>query len=83
MEVKKDKKMSFFDQLKTSNIRFNPHPLLNSFNKPEETVIFSEENQDSLHVEIVKKVDELIGSLDENCKKESIGDKVSTKMKEE
>lgn len=68
MEEKKERdgKIGFFDQLRRSNIRFNPRPWCNnSFNEPEETVIFSDEDLDRLHVEVVKKVDELLASLDE------------------
>jgi len=85
VEERRNKKMSFFDQLKTSNIRFNPRPWLtsNSFNEPEKTVIFSEDNLDRLHVEVVKKVDKLLASLDEKGNEEASTDEPSTKMKTE
>lgn len=84
MEEKEDKKMSFFEQLRISNIRFNPRPWCNnSFNKPGETVIFSDNDLDRLHVEVVQKVDELLAGLEKETGEEVSDDELGTKMKEE
>lgn len=81
MEKAKNNWLDFFKSLKETNIRFNPRPWDNTLNEPSKTVIFTDDNV--LHAEIVRKVDELLSQVDKKPTNwKTVTEEVKTTMKE-